>query len=176
MAKIMSKQGYPKDSELLVRVDYFIKPGPCEGGILIIGKDSQGREYKPKSEPTVRSSYVLPSKMHYSVPVGSDPERNHPAIYFAFELNCRLSSSEIVAKADADEDFFDALDMKVMDDSRKPISLEGSLDKLFKFIASYAVLELADITVQGGVRNHFWGEMYIPKAPDIEKLLEAHRG
>lgn len=176
MVKIISEHGYPMDSELLVRVDYFIKARPCEGGILIVGKDSQGREYKPKNEPTVRSSYVLPSGVQYGVAVGSDPEKNHPAIYFPFELNCRLSSSEIVAKADANEDFFDALDMKVRDDSGKPISLDESLDKLFKFVASYAVLELADITVQGGVRNHFWGEMYIPKASDIEKFLEAYRG
>ena len=174
--RIMSEQGYPKDGELLVSVDYFIKARPCEGGILIVGKDSQGREYKPKNEPAVRNSYVLPSGVQYGVAVGSDPEKNHPAMYFPFELNCRLSSSEIAAKANANEDFFDALDMKVMDDSRKSIPLEESLDKLFKFIVSYAVLELADITVQGGVRNHFWGEMYIPNAPDIEKLLEAYRG
>ena len=172
MVKIMSEQGYPKDGELLVRVDYFIK----EGGILIIGKDNQGREYKPKNEPAARNSYVLPSGVHYGVAVGSDPEKNHPAVYFPFKINCRLSFSEIVAKADANEVFFDALDMKVMDDSGKPISLEERLDKLFKFVASYAVLELADIAVQGGVRNHFWGEMYIPNALDIEKFLEAYRG
>lgn len=105
MVKIISERGYPKDDELLFIVDHF-RTIPCEGVFLIVGKDSQGREYKPKNEPAVRSSYILPSGVEHGVPVGSDPEKNHPAIYFPFQLNCRLSSSEIVAKADANEAFF----------------------------------------------------------------------
>lgn len=175
MVKIISQQGYPQDDELLMRVDYFVRARPCEGGILIVGKDSQSREYKPKNETTLNGSYLLPSGTQYSVAVGNEQE-NHPALYFPFQLNCGLTSSEIVAKADADEDFFDALEMRVMDDFQKQISLSDGPDKLFKFVVGYAVLELADITVRGGVRNHFWGEIYIPRTSEIEKLLETYRG
>ena len=175
MVKIISKQGYPADHQLLIRIDYFIKPRPSEGGILIVGKDPQGREYKPKHEAIANGSYLLPSGTQYSVALGNN-EENHSALYFPFQLNCGLTSSEIVAKVDANEDFFDALEIRVMDDSRKPISLSDGVDKLFKFVVGYAVLELADFTVQGGVRNHFWGEIYIPKNQDIERLFETHRG
>ncbi len=174
MVKIISEQGYPQDHELLIRIDYFIRARPSEGGILIVGKDSQGREYKPKHETTTNGSYLLPSGTQYSVAVGNEPE-NHPALYFPFQSNCGLTSSEIVAKADANEDFFDVLEMRVMDDSQKPISLCDGVDKLFKFVIGYAVLELADITVRGGVRNHFWGEINIPRTSEIEKLLGAYR-
>lgn len=175
MVKIISQQGYPQDGELLVHVDYFIKERPCEGGILIVGKDGQGIEYRPKSVPISRGSYRLPSGAQYSVAVGDNPEKDYPAIFFPFELTCSLSSAEVAAKADANEDFFDALDMKVMDESREPIVLEESLVKLFKFFGTWAVLDLADATVQSAIRNHFWGEMYIPRAPDIESLLEQYR-
>lgn len=175
MVAIISKEGYPKDNELFVRVDYFIKASPSEGGILIIGRDSQGKEYKSKKESQEKCSFSLPSRTHYSVAMGSNPKENHPAAYFPFELKCSLSSPEISAKADANEDFTDALDMKVMDESGKPISLDKDISNIFKFIASWAVLEIADTVRQGGVRNHFWGEMYIPKAPDIEKFLEVYR-
>ena len=62
-----------------------------------------------------------------------------------------------------------------MDDLRMPVSLNRSLDKFFKYLASYAVLELADMTMHGKLVNHFWGEMYIPRAFIIEKFLESYR-
>jgi hypothetical protein len=175
MVNIISEQGYPKDNQILARVDYFIKARPCEGGILIIGKDSQRREYKPKNNPKVRDSYTLPSGLNYAVPRGRGPEENHPAIFFPFNLNCRLSSSEITAKADANEDFMEDLEMVIMDEYGKPISLDNSINNFFKFLACWAVLELADVTMQGVVRNHFWGEMYVPRNPDFEKFLEEYR-
>lgn len=96
MVKIMSNQGYPEDNEVLTRVDYFPKVTQSEGGILIVGKDSQGREYKPKNEPAVRSSYVLRPGKSYRVPIGNDPRENHPALFFPFELRHNLSCQEIV--------------------------------------------------------------------------------
>lgn len=176
MVLIISNQGYPKDDELLYRIDYFAMGIPCEGGILIVGKDAQGREYKPKINPDLkRHSYKTPRGSNYAIPIGSDPAKNHPALSFPFLVNCKLSSAEVVAKADANESFSDELDMRVMDEYEKQLELENGISNLFKFLVSYAILELADVTVAGGIRNHFWGELYIPKTDEIEKFLELHR-
>ncbi len=174
MVKIISQEGYPHDRELLIRIDYFVKARPCEGGILIVGKDANGKEYTPKGEPSVGGSYLLPSGTQYNVAAGNELE-NHPALYFPFVVDSKLTSFEIAAHADNDQDFSDELDLKVMDGSQKPISPEESLDRIFTFVVSYAVLELADIAVRGGVRNHFWGEIYIPQTSDLEKALEMYR-
>lgn len=172
---IRSDQGYPRDDELLTRVDYYITVSPCEGGILIVGKDSRGTEYKPKTEPAVRSFYVLPSGSQYSVPVGSDPEKNHLAIYFPFQLDTRRwnpkISNEALEAQDFDDKFFDKFDLTLMDESKQRISLDTEVEGIFKKIAVWGAYEL-----KGLVRNHFWGEMYLERTPALEKFLEAHRG
>ncbi len=170
MVTIISDKGYPEDDQVLTRVDYYIKVSPSEGGILIVGKDSQGREYKPKNEPAVRSSYVLPSGAHYRVAVGSDPEKNHPAIYFPFELNARLGYPEILDVKAFDDEFFSKFDLTLMDESMQKISLDAEVEGIFKEIAVWGAYELA-----GLVRNHFWGEMYRERTPALEKFLEAYR-
>ena len=171
---IMSKQGYPEADEVLTRVDYYITASPCEGGILIVGKDSQGREYKPKTKHAVRSSYVLPSGTQYSVPVGSDPEKNHPAIHFPFQLDTRRWNPRTIDGAleeqDFDDKFFDNFDLTLMDESMRGISLDGEVGRVFKEIAVWGAYEL-----KGLVRNHFWGEMYRERTPALEKFLEAYR-
>ncbi len=172
---IMSEQGYPKADEVLAIVNYFITVSPCEGGILIVGKDSKGREYKPKTEPAVRSSYILPSGTQYGVPIGSDPEKNHPAIHFPFRLDTRRWNPRIIdgvlEEQDFDDEFFDKFILTLMDESKQGISLDGKVGRVFKGIAVWGAYEL-----KGLVRNHFWGEMYHERTPAFEKFLETYRG
>jgi len=175
MVKIISDQGYPKDDGVLIRVDYYNTDSLCEGGILIVGKDSQGREYKPKIEPAVRSSYVLPSGTQYGVAVGSDSEKNHPAIYFPFQLDTRRWNPEIIdgvlEAQNINDEFFDKFDLTLMDESMRSISLDAEVEGIFKEIAVLGAYEL-----KGLVRNHFWGELYGERTPVLEKFLEAYRG
>lgn len=193
MVKIISKRGYPKADEVLVIVDYYINASPSEGGILIVGKDSQGREYKPKTEPAVRSFYVLPSGTRsyvfpsetqscvlfsgtlYSVAVGSNPEKNHPAIHFPFQLETRRWNPRIIygtlEKQDFDDEFFDKFDLTLMNETRQRISLDGEVGWIFKEIAVWGAYELK---ISG--RNSFWGEMYRERTPALEKFLEDYRG
>ena len=171
---IISEQGYPKADEVLARVDYYLTAFPCEGGILIVGKDINGRDYKPKTEPAVRSSYVLPSGTQYGVPVGSDPEKNHPAIHFPFQLETRHWNPRIIdgtlEAQDFDDEFFDKFDLTLMDESMQRISLDEEVGRVFQEIAVWGAYEL-----KGLVRNHFWGEMYRERTPVLEKFLEAYR-
>jgi len=171
MVAIVSNQGYPNDNEVLARVDYFITDSPSEGGIIIIGKDSQGREYRPKHESAVRNSYTLPSGMSYSVPIGSNPEKNHSAIYFPFGLRSRIGYPEILNVKDFDDEFFDKFDLTLMDDAMQRIfPLSAEVERVFKKIAIWGALELADL-----IGNHFWGEMYCERTTALEKFLERLR-
>ena len=101
------------------------------GGYLLVGKDINGRDYKPKTEPAVRSSYVLPSGTQYGVPVGSDPEKNHPAIHFPFQLETRHWNPRIIdgtlEAQDFDDEFFDKFDLTLMDESMQRISLDEKI-------------------------------------------------
>ncbi len=174
MVAIISKQGYPKDNEVLAIVNYFVGV-PCEGGILIVGQDSQGREYNPRNEPQTGGCYVLPSGTIYTVAIGSDPEKNHPAIYFSFQLDRQRWQPNIVGgvlKETFDDAFFSKFDLVLMDDARKAIHpLDAEVERAFKEIAVWGAYELA-----GSPKNHFWGEMYRERTPALEQFLEAYRG
>ena len=170
MVAIVSNQGYPNDNKVLARVDYFIS-SPSEGGILIIGKDGQGREYEPKGKSAIRGSYTLPSGANYSVPIGSDLGKNYPAIFFSFELVSRLGYPDILNVKDFDDEFFDKFDLTLMDDAMQRIfPLSAEVERVFKKIAIWGVLELA-----GLIGNHFWGEMYCERTTALEKFLKRLR-
>lgn len=172
MVRIISEQGYPKDEQVIVRVDYYIKVSPCEGGILIVGKDSQGREYKPKNEPQNRGFYVLPSGTCYSVAVGSDPEKNHPAIYFPFELQRHGEPKS----TDPHDEFIKKFGLTLRDEAMQRIILDTEVEQIFKEIACWGAFELSEDTRVGKVSSHFWGEMYRERTPVLEKFLEAYSG
>ena len=172
---IMSEQGYPENGEVLVRLDYYLDSPSDQGGILIVGKDSRGVEYKPKKSTAAEHSYVLPSGTIYTVPVGSLPENNHPAIYFPFRLNRKRWEPEIadgVLQAPSfDDGFSGKFYLTLMDESMKEITLESELEKRFKKITVWGAYELT-----GLLRNHFGGEMYIETTPALEEFLEIYRG
>ncbi len=169
MLEIISKEGYPKDNQIMARLDYFIGSN-IEGGILIVGKDSQGREYRPRNKPPIIGSYTLPSGSNYSVPVGKTP-----AIFYPFELNAKLRYPEILETEQFDDEFFSKFDLQLMGESRERIKLEGDVERLFKEIACWGAWELACATEAGAVRNHFWGEMYRERTGSLEKFLEQYR-
>lgn len=171
MVKIISEQGYPDDDQVLVRVEYFIKESPSEGGILIVGKDGNGRVYLPKKYPEVRSSYTLPYGGTFGVPVGSDPEHNHPAIYFPFELRRHDNPKS----TDPDDVFLSKFDLSLMDDYMNRITLDETMDEFFKEIACWGPFELSEDTKCGKVSNHFWGEMYRERISSLEEFLEEYR-
>ena len=175
MLYIISKEGYPKNNQILARVDYFILEGHCSGGILIVGKDSQGIEYKPKGEPR-KCIYSMPQKgATYSIPI--DNEMGHPAIYFGFELKHNLSSQEIIdANKEGYDKFLSKFDLTLMDESLHKISLDAEIEEFFKYIAAWGAFELAEDARLGKISNRFWGEIYRERTSALEKFLELYRG
>ena len=157
------------------RTDYFVKVSPCEGGILVVGKDRYGKKYKLESAPAVRSYYTLPSRTEYGVAVGSDPEKKHPAIFFPYTLNRQRWQPKFVdgvlEQQAFDDEFYSKFDFVLMDEAFQIISLDAEVGRLFKEIAVWGAYELAEL-----MKNHFWGEMYRGRTPALEKFLEAYRG
>lgn len=168
MVRIISEKGYPKTDEVVAIASYNINAFICEGGVLIVGRDSQGREYKPRTEPAVRSSYVLPSGEHYGVAIGSDQEKNHPAIHFPFQTDTRRWNQKILdvtlEEKDFDDEFFDNFDLTLMNEAMQRISLDRAVGRIFKEIIVF------------GVKNYFWIEMYCKRTPALEDFLENYRG
>lgn len=169
MVEIISEEGYPKNNQILARVDYFVD-SPPEGGILIIGKDSKGREYRPKNKSPNKGLYELPSGKLYSV-----PEDENLAIFYPFNLNDRIGYPEILETKDFNDEFFSKFDLKLMDDSFRIIKLEKDVERTFKKIACWGVWELACLTEAGAVKNHFWGELHCERTDSLEKFLEKYR-
>ncbi len=171
MVSIISRQGYPKSGQILARVEYFIRTPLSEGGILIIGKDSSGREYIPKHEQKTRGLFPLPSNSCYGVSMGSDPEKSFPCLYFPFQLKARHTYPNSVEEIDTDGEFQKNFEMTLMDDTMQVISpLESEVEDWFKFLACWGPYEL-----DGKLSNHFWGEMYHEMTPPLEIFLENYR-
>lgn len=170
---ILSEQGYPKDDQILARIDYF-RGIASEGGIFIIGRDSNGREYKPKQGDGKRSLYKLPSDINFSVPIEVNSASNYPAIYFPFQLDSSRWQPKIIdntlEKQSFDEEFFKKFDLTLMNESMQTIKLQGELESIFKQFAVYGAYEL-----KGLVSNHFWGEMYKRRNTILEKFLDQYR-
>lgn len=168
MVSIFSKAGFPKDNQLLFRVDYFIKQSPSEGGILVAGKDGAGHEYKPLVEHERDGTFVLPSGRRYSP--SSVGNNDYPAIFFPFELTARIRYPEIV-EAEQNAEFFKRFDVSLFDGAMQKIpALDAEVEAVFKEVAVWGAFELA-----GQLRNHFWGEMYRTRTPALEAFLENYR-
>ncbi|MBN2043158.1 MAG: hypothetical protein JW754_05125 [Candidatus Aenigmarchaeota archaeon] len=179
MVSIISEKGYPHDGKILTLLNYYERYiSVREGGVLIVGKDSQGKEFKPKNKPYVRSYYTLPSGSSYSVPVGSEPKKNHPAIHFPFQLEYNLSTEEILEenKTEAESNnFMRKFNLTLMDESFHGIELNAQNEEWFKYLTIWGAFELAQDVVSGRVSNHFWGEMYHELTPELEEFLKDHR-
>lgn len=162
--KILSEHGYPRDDELLVRVDYYIGRSPNEGGILIVGKDSQGREYESKNEQE-SDYYVLPSGLHY-MDRGRGKEKDYPALFFPFQLTPRPEEFD----PDDQDEFYRHYEFTLLDECMQKIPLDAKLERAFKELAIWAAWEL-----HGALATHFWGETYGEREPYLERFLERFR-
>ncbi|MFH1508704.1 MAG: hypothetical protein ABIE68_00900 [bacterium] len=163
MLCIISDQGYPKDGNVMARVELYLD-NPFEGGIMILGKDSQEKEFKPKHEPG--GSYALPSGKQFRVPVG-----NHSVLYFPFELNCSIGTQEIKKYEHIDDEFFRHFDLVLMDEFMERIELNDSeIERFFKKMVIWGRLELI-----GVLATHFWGEVYQERTPVVEEFLNRFR-
>lgn len=167
--KIISDRG-PSADEVIARLDIYAKGSPYEGGILFAGQDPHGAIYEPRTEPS--GSYRLPSDTLYSVAVGDTP-----AIHFGFELHSTLRYPDILTTKEFDDAFYDHFSIKVYDDTGTHIDLtsDSEMDDNFKFVACWGVWELACDTEAGKVSNHFWGEMFLARKPQLAAFLEQFR-
>jgi hypothetical protein len=176
MVTIISSQGYPQDTDILARVDYFKGQSVHEGGIFIIGKDSKGEEYVPKIKPDTNSFYHLPSGKIYSVPVGSDQKKQYPTIHFPFELRHNLSWQKIVKANKAGYDtFLSKFNLTLMDENFQSIPLDPENEDFFKYVASWGAFELAEDARLGKISNYFYGERYNERTSALETFLEGYR-
>ncbi len=173
MMAISSKQGYPNDDQLLIRVDYRLGIQP-DGIILIVGKDSQGKEYRPRTAQ--EGSYQYLSGGMVSVPHDLDERKNYPALFFSFQLNSSRWQPKIVdgrlEETKFDDDFYRKFDFKLLDEKAQSIVFPDTETEMeFKELAVWGAYEL-----HGLLAAHFWGEMYVHRDSTWEKFLEEYRG
>lgn len=191
-------QEYPKNHEIAVIVYYFFEypfSRLSEGIFLVIGKDNQGKEYKPRHEVT-GYSYALPSGKYCDVPGG---RKKYPAIYFPFKLSHQLKQPEIfnaeifddkfwskikmtfinetvqkVAPIKPPENFGDEflskLDLILMDETTQKIFLIEPVEKIFKEIAARGIWKSANLS-----QCYFWEEVYRKRTSALEEFLEEFR-
>ena len=173
----------PEVGQLAIKADFFVdhygfveRPYHRinEGGLLIVGKDSKGLEYRPKVGPISRGTYVLPSKYQYSVPVGSI-EQDLPAIFFSYTLAHNFwMSEEVIDAYNDDEDFTGKFKLELFDGADL-IPLEGNVERLFKKVTTECAAEFAESTANGNLVNHFQGVFNCRNNPELEEFLGKYR-
>lgn len=170
---------YPEEGKIGIRVDHFICDG-YEGSILIVGKDSKGCVYYPRNPDgtknlAVPSSYQTCSKVHFSVPVGSDPEKNYPALQFLYRISERERDFDMGRwmRDNPNGELRDKFMLMLFPDVDSP-SIEikdPKVNAFFKTLAVWPIVEMA-----GVLANGFFGELYVPRSSELEAFLEDFRG
>lgn len=172
---------YPEEGKLGIRVDHFIYEGH-EGSILIVGKDSKGEVYYPRNPDGTKNiqvphSYETPSECCFSVPVGSDLEKNYPALQFPYRISKRTEEFNLRRwlESNTNENLLDNFMLQLFPavNSHSIEIKDCKVNKFFKTLAVWPLVELASIDAP---RNHFWGELYLPRIPELEVFLEDFRG
>ena len=168
MLAIHSNKGYPKDDQLLLRVDYFIgghQDFIGDGVFFVIGKDSKGIQYVPAKETDPSIGFKTPNDMYFHISSGP-----HPVIHFPYRFGFR--DLDMLKKKKFKEEFFEEyVDLQLMDQDMNDIhEIDIKIKNVFMFLGCWAWDELRDV-----LANHFWGEMYTEKIPEWEVFLQKFR-